>query len=175
MIYLEVQTPMVKKATAIIGAVCASIAIISSTATFASEANCHENSVFVIGAAEDNVISPDFSISEYITYYKNNGLGIPVCAYNHCNLEVSESTVMELRNIMEYPNVDISVKMNSENADIETERWDNGGIVYDFYNFDIVDCPKEMENANIVKIFEYQSCSYMILVKDEKFCIAKIK
>lgn len=182
---------MVKKASVIRWAICTIIALIivtnisTSTVTavktegntdyITSLAYANNNSLFIIGSAEDTAIPENFSVSDYIKYYKENMLGIPVCATFHRNLNVSESTILELKEQFDWIGVKLTINEDAatKKARVEFERWDKGRIEYDVYSFDISECPNEIENDNIVKIFDYQTSSYIIFVQDGKFFIGE--
>lgn len=173
-----------KKARVIMCAICTMIAIIimniSTLTTSASEAECNtsmeyaNNGIFMIGTAEDEVISKDFSISDYVNYYKKNRIGIPVCAYYHGDLEASELNVIELKSKLDYPCVQISANddLFAEKANISIEYWDRGGIVYDIYTFDY--SSEDLEANSQVFTFYYFGFRYTIFTKNGKFYVSKM-
>ena len=181
---------MAKKATkAMMWAICSIIAIIivtftsTSKTTSASEENtdyitklayANDNSVFMVGSATDEIIPKGFSVSDYVNYYKENRLGIPVCMYNHSDLEPSESAVKGLKNKLENPLVKVTVRddVTGTKANIEFERWDEGRIVYDLYTFDY--CSKDAEADAAELEFNYLGFRYTVYTMNDKFYVSKM-
>ncbi len=179
---------MVKKitSTAITWAIClvsatAVIVNISKDTAVASEtekntnqlsslAEANNNCVFLIGSSDDNIIPKDFSVSDYVLYYKEHQLGVPVCGYFHRD-EASEESILEIRS-HEGEKVTVQDDMIAEKAKIEFEHWDAGRIVYDFYTFDF--CPEDVTATDEVLAINYEGIRYTILTYNEKFYVSKL-
>lgn len=187
--YWRYTTTMAKKATkAMMWAICFIIATIivtftsTSTKASASEDNtdyitklayANDNSVFMVGSATDEIIPEGFSVSDYVNYYKENLLGIPVCMYNHRDVEPSESTVKGLKDKLEDPLVKVTVSddVTGAKADIVFERWDEGRIIYDLYTFDY---SKDAKADDAELEFNYLGFRYTVYTINDKFYVSKL-
>ncbi len=187
---------MVKKANAIICAICAMFAIIitiicTNTTTASAEeatydinnlisiANANNGTIFMYGTSDDDVIPENFSVSNYVKTYKEQLLTTEIYARNNSEMKVSESTVMEFRNQFCYSGeqkLTVHEDIISGEIKIMFERPDtNGKTHYVIYTFDNWKWPYEAEEANqeVVR-FNYLGFRYIIFVQNNKFCITKI-